>query len=954
MTKLYLIAFFLLSFPLLSQQKYSITGRIIDARSKVAIPFANVYVEGSTIGTQSNEDGTFVLQKLPATKFRLIASVVGYLPYSEEINLLSGDVIREIALEENVKFLGEVKVSARRDKLWERQLKIFEREFLGTDFNRKLVSIRNLEVLDFVQNGDTLRAYANTPLVIDNKLLGYIYHFILENFEFRTNRVAYQGIGRFELRDLGDVPLQQRYERNREKAYFGSLKHFLKASLTGTWEQDGFKCTYINTEQTQTTKELNFGYNQVITTSNTIYPYKPQESVFATDQAQQYLLILDCPLQIIYQQANRNEVSNIKQNGNILVSADGDLMDPYSILTLGAMGRNRVAKTLPFDYEPNLMKKTKPMAIAKPQLPAMLENNLKYEREKVFVEGLESYYLAGEQLHLDIRVKDLWNQNLSNLSKVLYVDLIDLDHEKVLKHAVLKLNEGICSYTMPLDSNLTGACYQIRAYTNWMRNFSERGFFSKNLLIFSKNYQNDLKNLSQKLPEDTLMIGLAGQKLLDKHRVKIALAAWGKHAAPLATEYYLMANKKDTLIVGSTDAAGRAIFEMQAAKDQTLEVLCMGKYYPLPKAEARGFSLSTFQMQKNANFKVLLQGEQPEYHADTLTLGLMQEGQVLQWLSFVFSKSEHLFTFSKENLEGTFTLFLMDKNARLLAEREVYLSSILSSKELSALEHATYFSNSGGFFEVDKNLPFWDEKGISIFGTIVSKTAKSPTKPVTIEAMLDSAKEATYKQASQRVSVQGIEKFVLDSLQFKGHMQLGFMLPEYEVYLDTTASIAPLKNVDRQWDRSLLNKPDVLTDLEQRAEALQTLQKSVPAAAATPIDSIGHENSIDGVPAVLAIPARIISGYINDFIYGNFIEKNQAKYKNLYVFLDEQLIKPDDFEKLPKLVKISEIDKILIFENELPNIYNMADYAIVIQRKKDLDKKGPSYSQVFKVHGYDN
>jgi len=65
---------------------YTYSGKILDSETKDPVAFANVYLEGSSIGTVSNLDGEFIL-KVPSTmgEEKLNISFVGYKTY--EISL---------------------------------------------------------------------------------------------------------------------------------------------------------------------------------------------------------------------------------------------------------------------------------------------------------------------------------------------------------------------------------------------------------------------------------------------------------------------------------------------------------------------------------------------------------------------------------------------------------------------------------------------------------------------------------------------------------------------------------------------------------------------------------------------------------------------------------------------------------------------------------------------------
>lgn len=80
MVKRFIILSVLLVFTstLFSQTTGKIKGRVTDATTGEAMPFANVYIEGTTMGAATNMDGEYVIMNVPVGACILVASVIGY------------------------------------------------------------------------------------------------------------------------------------------------------------------------------------------------------------------------------------------------------------------------------------------------------------------------------------------------------------------------------------------------------------------------------------------------------------------------------------------------------------------------------------------------------------------------------------------------------------------------------------------------------------------------------------------------------------------------------------------------------------------------------------------------------------------------------------------------------------------------------------------------------------
>lgn len=92
--------------------QYTIRGKVFAAGNKEALPFVPVLIKGTTIGTQSDFDGNFVI-KTSTLGDSLIASYVGYKRTARKINKNAADQEINIAMEDaGALVLEEVTVKA--------------------------------------------------------------------------------------------------------------------------------------------------------------------------------------------------------------------------------------------------------------------------------------------------------------------------------------------------------------------------------------------------------------------------------------------------------------------------------------------------------------------------------------------------------------------------------------------------------------------------------------------------------------------------------------------------------------------------------------------------------------------------------------------------------------------------------------------------------------------------
>ncbi|WP_454802133.1 hypothetical protein [Mucilaginibacter phyllosphaerae] len=105
-------------------------------------------------------------------------------------------------------------------------------------------------------------------------------------------------------------------------------------------------------------------------------------------------------------------------------------------------------------------------------------------QEKVFVHTDKSTYISGEIIWFKIYCVDATTHKPLDVSKVIYLDVLDNSQNAIIQAKIaLKNGSGSGSLIIPVSSN--SGNYRLRAYTNWMKNFSADYFFAKNITIIN-------------------------------------------------------------------------------------------------------------------------------------------------------------------------------------------------------------------------------------------------------------------------------------------------------------------------------------------------------------------------------------------------------------------------------------------------------------------------------------
>ncbi len=112
--------------------------------------------------------------------------------------------------------------------------------------------------------------------------------------------------------------------------------------------------------------------------------------------------------------------------------------------------------------------------------------------QKVYLHTDKDSWHVDETIWFKAYVVDAHTHRPDTLSGNLYVELVNA-RGRHIRSNVLQLNEGIAHAQLILPDSLPDGNYTIRAFTAWMRNFSEDFFFRKNIYIHNPEQENFIR-----------------------------------------------------------------------------------------------------------------------------------------------------------------------------------------------------------------------------------------------------------------------------------------------------------------------------------------------------------------------------------------------------------------------------------------------------------------------------
>lgn len=477
-------------------QRITVSGQVRDSATGVPLQFANVFFNNTTVNTVTDEQGKYSLSASGPGTYELVVSYVGYNTLNRKIELqTANNPIVDFSLEPKEDDLEEIDVTSRMDKKWGRQLKRFEKVFIGNplDSIAGAAKILNPWVLDFGEGKSSdgpryFYATATEPIQIENAALGYNIFYDLLDFKQTRNGFNYLGLSRFEEMEPSSEDISEVWHENRQRVFFGSTRHLLKTLIEKDTISKEYQVYEVNPfpvkhERTNVFfRELGNSLELVPIDSITIPDSIPGRNLLVSDAMLEAHHIKGFALNNFYRDVKFPISWLTFKNDTLVVDPNGVPLDPAQLILSGQMAEDRMGRFLPLDFQADLG-----LAYLQ-QEPNFLEDPYKWQslREKPFVQTDKLYYYSGETIWFK---SNMLYQNpimADSLSQVLYVEVFSENKERI-STGTFTINNGASHGHLKLPNNLNKGNYVLRAYTNWMRNFGETDFFYQAIPVLDLN-----------------------------------------------------------------------------------------------------------------------------------------------------------------------------------------------------------------------------------------------------------------------------------------------------------------------------------------------------------------------------------------------------------------------------------------------------------------------------------
>jgi hypothetical protein len=449
-------------------------------------------------------------------------------------------------------------------------------------------------------------------------------------------------------------------------------------------------------------------------------------------------------------------------------------------------------------------------------------------QEKVFVHTDKSTYLPGEIIWFKIYCVDGNDHKPLNLSKVVYVEVLDNSQNPVVQ-AKISVKNGIGDGSFYIPVTVNNGNYKFRAYTSWMKNFSPDYYFEKTITLINPLRSPD-NLVKQTASNYDVQFFPEGGNLVSGIVSKVAFKAVGKNGLGVAFSGAVVDQHNDTV-----------------ARFKPLK-FGMGNFSFTPAANNTYKAIVKFNGEKVTK-------DLPGVNSQGYVMSLTDNGAQLD-----------------VTVKGT--------------DGNIYL--FVHTRQMIKAAESSYITNGTAHFTINKSLLGDGISGITIFNNAKQPVCerlyfKRPAQKLFIDAGTDQQQYALRKKVNINVSAKGqVGKPVLanmsmavyrvDSLQEVDHSNIfDYLWLGSDLKGNIESPDYYFKNANAETDEALDNL--MLTQGWRRFQWSQVLENRPPAFNYLP-EYTGHivtakiTNTLTNTPAVdiltyLGVPGKRVQVYVS-------------------------------------------------------------------------------------------
>ena len=214
-------------------------------------------------------------------------------------------------------------------------------------------------------------------------------------------------------------------------------------------------------------------------------------------------------------------------------------------------------------------------------------------QEKIFIHTDRASYFTGETIWLKAYYVDASYNTPLSLSKVGYVEILDSQNKAVIQTKISLTEKGNGNGALYLPVSLSSGNYVLRAYTNWMKNFSSDLFYQQSITIINPFTKLGLKPVTTD-PQYDLQFLPEGGNLVNDITSVVGFRLVDKNGKGQNLKGAIVTESNDTVVTFKPFMFGLGKFKFTPSENHTYKAVLVGtnsktSIFPLPEIKKFGY-----------------------------------------------------------------------------------------------------------------------------------------------------------------------------------------------------------------------------------------------------------------------------------------------------------------------------------------------------------------------------
>lgn len=303
-------------------------------------------------------------------------------------------------------------------------------------------------------------------------------------------------------------------------------------------------------------------------------------------------------------------------------------------------------------------------------------------QEKVFVDTDKGSYITGETIWMSAYCMDASFHQLSVLSKVVNIELLNQSGAS-MKQIRVELKDGLGQAQLFISPEIPSGTYTLRAYTNWMKNFDPEFTFNMPIQIVNPSAPGTVSEPTNVVEKLVLDFFPEGGHLVSGLSSKVAIKANDHLGKPMELTGLIFDNHEKEVGKFTTSPDGYASLQLtpEAGKSYFARVSIGGNIQKisLPEAKENGVVMTAKKVNKD-NYRLEFQ-HTPSF-PKALHLIAHTRGTIQQIRTIDLSNEKQTTLNLKELPAGITHITLTDQLFQPLVERLIFNYPELNHIEL--------------------------------------------------------------------------------------------------------------------------------------------------------------------------------------------------------------------------------------------------------------------------------